>query len=400
MVEALSKLPGHNYVIFTTSEDLPMSVLKLKKFSVINLHKGLYGFSLKVMDFLSYTLIYIVPNLMHTLYSLKLFSLLTFYYKFMQHGYLSLFEKEKLDLMIYPASSNLSFLDNTPSIVAIHDIMHRVYPRFPEVSMGGRWAGREYCFQNISKYAFRIMVDSDIGREDMIRFYKADPGKIIPLPFLPPSYLNENISKLKARRICDELTLPEKFIFYPAKFWPHKNHINLVKALNILKKKGRIVNLVLTGSKNAEFTTYGEIMKFVNGNGLGDQIFYSGYVDNEQISAIYKLAKAMVMPTYFGPTNIPILEAWAMGTPAIASDIRGCKDQLGTAGLLTNPNSPADIADKIWKVYSNTELSRRLVKKGRRKLMKWTSKDFINQIKKIIMDFEIQKQAKLNRNYV
>jgi glycosyltransferase involved in cell wall biosynthesis len=398
LLEVLSEIPKHKYVIFTVSKDIPEDIKKSKRFKIIDIGRGPYGLSLKIRDIVSYLMIYSIPRLMHTLYRMHLFSMLTPFYKITQNGYIKLFKNEKLDLMIFPTSANLSFLCDTPSIVVVHDIMHRVHPQFPEVSAGGRWESREYSFQNISDHAFRVLVDSEVGKEDMIKFYKTKPDKVIPMPLLPPSYLKSNTSELEARNICDKFSLPQKFIFYPAKFWPHKNHVNLIKAISILKRKGRIVNLVLTGSKDAEFSTYREMVKLIEKCNLEDQIFYLGYVTDEEISAIYKLARAMVMPDYFGPTNIPILEAWAMGTPAMASDVRGCRDQLGDAGLLVNPRSPTDIANKVWKIYTDTKLGNELSKRGKKRLMKWTDKDFSQGIRKMITDFESERHDSPKNN--
>jgi glycosyltransferase involved in cell wall biosynthesis len=191
--------------------------------------------------------------------------------------------------------------------------------------------------------------------------------------------------------------LPDKFIFYPAKFWPHKNHINLIKALAFLKNKGININLVLTGSKDADFSSFKKVFASVKQFGLDKQVFYKGYVSNKEISAIYKTAKALVMPTYFGPTNIPVLEAWTMGTPVIYSDIRGCNEQLGTAGLLVNPNNPSDIADKILKIYTQPGLASELVKKGRIRVKEWAFSDFAKKVANIIDEYK-KILEKTNKN--
>jgi glycosyltransferase involved in cell wall biosynthesis len=97
------------------------------------------------------------------------------------------------------------------------------------------------------------------------------------------------------------------------------------------------------------------------------------------------------MPTFLGPTNIPVLEAWSMGTPVIYSNIRGCREQLGNAGLLINPYSPRDIADKIEKIYTHPKLAMELVRKGKIKIKQWTFKDFTRRIKEIIDIYEKEK---------
>jgi len=77
-----------------------------------------------------------------------------------------------------------------------------------------------------------------------------------------------------------------------------------------------------------------------------------------------------------------------MGTPVITSDIRGCRDQLGDAGLLANPSKPSDLATKIWKIYNNQKLANNLSKKGRARLSKWNYNKFAKRVERVIKEFE------------
>ena len=155
--------------------------------------------------------------------------------------------------MIFTINSKLAFLLDIPTIVPIHDIQHRLHPEFPEVSSRNIWAEREFVCTQIAKYATRILVDSEIGKEDVVNAYRPDPKKIVTLPFLPPNYLDAEMPESETQKFFSSNNLPEKYLFYPAQLWPHKNHINLVKAVTLLKKQGRTVNLILTGTKKNEW---------------------------------------------------------------------------------------------------------------------------------------------------
>lgn len=391
ILEALYKIKGNNYVIFSTSKDVPDKFYRSKRFKIVDFNTTSREFALKARDVFSNSLAFLAPKLINLFFKARIFSLLGPFLKFTQRQYIKTFESYDLDLIFYPTSSNLSFLTNIPAVVTIHDLQHRINPHFKEVSAGGRWEYREYGYRQICNTAFRILVDFETGREDVIRFYNAQPERVTTLKYLPPAYLNKEISKTKTLRICKKLGLPKHFVFYPARFWPHKNHINLIKSLNYLKKKGKKVNLVLTGVEDADFSSYKDVFGLIKEYCLDKQVYYLGYVNFEELSAIYKKAYALVMPTYNSTSNIPPLEAWLTGTPVITSDIRGCKDQLGDAGLLVDPDNPQDIADKIWQIYTKPLLRNELIKKGERRLKEWTFEDFTAEIRKIIEDFEKQK---------
>lgn len=392
LLESLVKIPGNEYIVFGASKDILTYIHKDKNIRIINQPIASHGTTPKIKNYVSYLFTYFTFHFLSN-------PILTTLYRFAQKENIEDIEKENLDLIFYSTPSNLSFLAKVPSVVPINDLMHRVHPEFLEVSTGGRYENREFVYRNISKKAFRILVDSEVGKKDVEKYYKTDSSKIVILPFLPPSYLDNKMPLKTAQKICSYLKLPDKFIFYPAKFWPHKNHANLIEAMKILKLQGITVNLVLTGSKNADFSSFSKIFSLIKKYNLEKQVFYLGFVNDRQISAIYKAAKAMVMPTYFGPTNIPVLEAWTMGTPVIYSDVRGCREQLGNAGLLVNPGSPNDVADKIVKIYTLPKLASELARKGKIRIKRWTFKDFSNKIEKIINEYD-KKAQEINKNRV
>ncbi|HJY98739.1 MAG TPA: glycosyltransferase family 1 protein [Patescibacteria group bacterium] len=379
--------------MITTSNDVPKKFRKSKRFEIIDRSHKKRGTPNRAINRFSYLMSYMAARLSNV-------SILTPLYRFGQRETVKVIESKSLDLMFYPTSSNLSFLAKVPSVVAIHDLMHRARPEFLEVSAAGRWENREYVYRNITKDSYGILVDSEVGKRDVINYYHARPGKIVVLPFLPPAYLDNKMSIKNARKICRSLKLPERFIFYPANFWPHKNHINLIWAILQLKSQGKKINLVLTGSKDADFSSFEKVFSLVTKHRLNKQVFFLGYVSNKEISAIYKASTALVMPTYFGPTNIPVLEAWKMGTPVIYSDIRGCREQLGNAGLLIDPDDPGDIADKILKVYTHPKLVDKLVRRGYSRLDRWGFKDFSNRIEQIILGYEKKISSTPNKNRV
>lgn len=393
ILEALGKIPGNKYVIINTSKDVPRKFYQHINFTIIDLHSHARDLAMKARDAGSYAISLVAPKLINLLYHSKSFGLITPLYKLTDRLLIKTIETQNLDLVFYPTSSNLSFLAAPAAVVTVHDLQHRLNPRFKEVSAGGRWEHREYGFQNICKKAFRILVDSEIGKKDIIKYYHPLSNTVISLPYLPPTYLNTHLSRKQLAQTKVELSLPDKFLYYPAKFWPHKNHLNLIKALNILKKREIAIPLVLTGSKEADFSSFNDVMTLVTKYKLESEVKYLGYLEENNLSAIYKMASALIMPTYFGPTNIPVLEAWAMGTPVIYSDIHGCREQLGNAGILINPDDPKDIANKIDFLLSHNSLKKKLIMRGKRRLKLWTKYDFNKVIRQIINDF-----AKLRAN--
>lgn len=293
---------------------------------------------------------------------------------------------EKLDLLFFHGPSELSFLIPTPSVVPIHDLQHRTSRSFPEVSQFGQWYKREYLYNNIKRKVYRILVDSEIGREDVNAFYHIPKEKIVVLPPLPPKYIDTTITREMAQTTLTKHALPEKFFFYPAQFWPHKNHLNLLKALHILKETGEAITLVLSGSGRGTWGTLDKVRAYIKENQLEKQVFLLGYVSNDEMSALYRRATGFIMPTHFGWTNFPLVEAWQMDCPAIYSSVRGCKEQAGDAALLVDPSSPEDTAEKMRRLWNDQALRQELISKGKKRLSRWTKKEYRETIMNIIAE--------------
>src|SRR5262249_4173928 len=161
---------------------------------------------------------------------------------------------------------------------------------------------REYIFRNGTRHATLVLADSEVGKEDILDCYghegiTADQVKV--LPFLPAYYLRVDIAKDERRRLREVYKLPERFVFYPAQFWPHKNHKRIVQALALLKERGKDVDAVFCGAHSGEIRnrTFREVMTLARRLRVDKNIHYLGYVSDQDISAIYAEAKALIMPS-------------------------------------------------------------------------------------------------------
>ena len=382
-LEALKKRERDDFIIFNASPDLPAEFRNDRQFKIIELSETTRSFKMP-------PLLKLADHFIHeSLLRGRLFGLLNFYDKTFRNKKLIAFIKgQNLDLMIFTSPYVLAAQLPLPTIVPIHDVQHKLQKRFPEMNSGRPYLNKEYICSQITKHANVILVDSEIGKADVLACYKIKPAKIAILPFLPPDYLIQSPKDELIQSFKKRYNLPERFLFYPAQFWPHKNHINLVKALAFLKKEGITIDLVLTGGQQNKWGVYKKIMEIADERQIRRQLHFLGYVENEEISMLYKLAAALIMPTFLGPTNIPVLEAWQMGCPVLYSAVRGCREQAGDAALLFNPFDPSDIADKIKTLWQNENLRRQLIANGKNRLRLWTKQKFIDRINELIKQYE------------
>ena len=299
-----------------------------------------------------------------------------------------------IDLMIYPNPTTLSFEAGTPYVTAVHDLQHRLQPEFPEVSANGEAEWREYLYRNAISRAVLVLADSEVGRQDVLEQYGTfgiTADRVKALPFAVPPYLLEagRPDEAAIEAVRRRYSLPERYFFYPAQFWPHKNHVRLVRALAALEHDHGIrAALVLSGrhSGGVRDEMRAALLALAAAEGVAERVYDLGHVPNADLAPLYAGAVALTMPTFFGPTNIPVIEAWAIGCPVLTSDIRGVREQTGDAGILVDPTSVDGIVQGMAMLWNDANLRRRLVQGGERRLRDHTPERFRERLGEIVRE--------------
>ena len=243
------------------------------------------------------------------------------------------------------------FYLNKPFVFTLHDMQERYYPYFFTLrDKVIRWLNN----RSLSKTADKILCESQFVKSDIIKFLGADPNKVYVFQSPPPKCFNSStIDENLYKTIKAKYNLPKEYIFYPAQFWPHKNHIKLLEAFSIVKKEFKDLRLVFTGSKQNNFQNVDRRIQELQ---LENDIVYLGYIDYSDLPFLYKMSKFLVMPTLFESISIPIYEAFSLKVAVCCSNVVTLPEQVGEAGLLFDPNNEKDIAKKIAMYLRNNEL--------------------------------------------
>ncbi len=105
-----------------------------------------------------------------------------------------------------------------------------------------------------------------------------------------------------------------------------------------------------------------------------------------ELAWLYRHARALIMPTFFGPTNIPPLEAMALGCPVGVSGIYGMPEQCGSAALYFKPDDPADIASVLCRLWTDDSLCGELQQKGLARARLYSTATFNKQVRRIVKE--------------
>jgi glycosyltransferase involved in cell wall biosynthesis len=173
-----------------------------------------------------------------------------------------------------------------------------------------------------------------------------------------------------------------------SKLWEGKGHITLIEAFKVLKQRLHNVKLVIVG----EGELYGILQRFVEKNGLSDSILFTGFqMDVSEILSTFDVA---VLPSFFEGMGRVLLEAMAMEKPVVASLVGGIPDLVKHRlnGLLVKPGDVPELTNALEQILSDSVLSRKMGKEGRKRIQEQFSADtMVQSIEKVYQEILIRK---------
>jgi glycosyltransferase involved in cell wall biosynthesis len=279
-------------------------------------------------------------------------------------------------------------LVNLPYIITVWDLCHRDFLEFPEVRFNHEFEKREKFYAgNGLKKAVAVIVDSNLSQTNLIKRYGLDEKRIHILKFLPRINFYDDVSL----DIHKKYGIQNPYVFYPAQFWAHKNHIYILDAIKILKERHSIIiDVVFTGK---DYGNLNYIINTAQKYHIEKQIYYLGFVENNEIPSLYKNSLSLVMPTYFGPTNIPPLEAFSYEVPVCYSDLDGLREQVEDAAFLLDLNQPNSLVNSLIEILNHSPVVKEKIAKGKNILNRWTDNDFTNKVVSILNNFEQKRRC-------
>jgi glycosyltransferase involved in cell wall biosynthesis len=268
-----------------------------------------------------------------------------------------------------------------PYIFTVWDLEYLDQPWFPEVSQRGEWQRRDYHYWRYLRRATRVIVPNESGREQVLRLFSLRPDRVLSLPHPTP--------KFDGIPVTGDLH-PTPYLFYPAQYWPHKNHAALLAALAELNRgNGRQYHLVCVGSDKGGLE---HVRVLLHDFGLEAQVRLLGFVETDELVSLYVNAHALVYLSFFGPENLPPLEAFALGCPVVCADIPGAREQVGDGALLVSPTDARQIADAV-RSLEDPDLRRRLITAARKRAEELTAERYVRSVLEFLDEFEPIRQS-------
>ncbi len=277
-----------------------------------------------------------------------------------------LLKKYKADLFLSP-DGYLSLNTNVPSIAVIHDLNFYHYPA--QLPFLLRWYYNT-LFPRFAKKSRRIATVSEYTKQDIVSCYGISPELID----VTHNGSNENylpLSESQNRETRVNYTQGDPYFLFIGLIIPRKNLQRLMTAFDIFKERtGSNVRLLVVGEKKWWTTEQEAGFQTLRHK---EAIHFVGRLNPNELSKVLSAALALTYVPVFEGFGIPILEAFASGTPVITSNVTSMPEVAGDAALLVDPFSSEAIAEKLELMYSNPALRAVLIAKGleRKKQFSW-----------------------------
>jgi len=210
-------------------------------------------------------------------------------------------------------------------VVTLHDVQHL---DLPELFSRTERAYRAVAYNRTAKTADRVIVVSEFVRERAIERLRLDERRVVVTPL---GVNHERFHPGRAHR--------EPFLLYPAKPWPHKNHVTLFDAFGALRRWRPNLRLVLTGGG-----TYTHLPPGVEAR---------GHVSRDEVAQLMQRAAALVFPSLYEGFGLPTLEAMASGCPVACSNTAALPEVVGEAARLFDPGDPESIVEAVQDVLGD-----------------------------------------------
>jgi glycosyltransferase involved in cell wall biosynthesis len=260
------------------------------------------------------------------------------------------------DVLHHPVTVPIPRLPDVPTVTTVLDLQHHELPQF--FSRGERLF-RRFAYDRAARGADHVLTISEYSRSRLIEIAGVAPERVTAVHLgIDHERFTPEASATDAS-LEERLSLPERFVVYPANLWPHKNHDRLIDAMGQLEDPD--VHLVLTGQG---YGRLGELGERARRAGVADRVHHLGYLEPDEVPALYRSALAMVFPSLYEGFGAPPVEAMACGCPVACSTSGSLAEVASGAALAFNAESAEEIAAAIERIANDSGLRDRLRAKG------------------------------------
>lgn len=268
-------------------------------------------------------------------------------------------------------------------IVIIHDVNHLVFysnlPLFKKIYA-------TLFLKRAVTISDSVITVSNFSEKE-IRNYIGKISKNINVLFygIDDSMFEEQNQIEESHRIKLKYNLPDNYILYVGSPRPHKNFLLMLKAFNLLLNDFPDQKLVVVGLSERQFKESSFLESvYTNNNELLENLIFTNYVTDSELTIIYKNAEFLVFPSYYEGFGLPPLEAMINYCPVISSNAASIPEVCGDAALYFDPHNESELYNRMKTFLLDLNLRNKYIQKGVDNSLRFKMKNFKSNFNRII----------------
>ena len=247
-----------------------------------------------------------------------------------------------------------------PSVVTIHDTIHLMFPQYlPNrvayaYARGSMWAA--------ARRSDRILTVSEASKRDILRFFNVPADKVVVVYNAIDERFSREPPEADVARVRERYQLDQRFVLYVGNIKPHKNLVRLIEAFHLLRRDDLDdLKLLIIGDQISRLPA---LRRAVHEHKLHKHVRFLGYLPDDMLAILYRLASLFVFPSLYEGFGLPPLEAMASGTPVVTSNVSSLPEVTGGAAMLVDPYDVTSIVAGMRRVLTDPALAAGMRRNG------------------------------------
>lgn len=262
----------------------------------------------------------------------------------------SLARRCNASLIFTPAPEGYLGVQRTPQVVMVHDLRPMSHPELSFQSVYFKaWVPA------LLRSCLHVLTNSHYTAREIMRCTGLSDQRLTVIP------LGYDSSLFKPADLpCSPPQNP--YLLHVGQAYPHKNLRRLIQAFARIAPHHPEVRLVLAGKPHPTETP--QLQALVDHLELNSQVEFRSYVSSAELPELYRGALGLVFPSLWEGFGLPVLEAFACGTPVITSLGSGTQELAGTAALLVDPVQDLQLSEAMEALIVQPALRAALIQAG------------------------------------
>jgi glycosyltransferase involved in cell wall biosynthesis len=264
-------------------------------------------------------------------------------------------------------------------VTTIHDLIPLMFPAYAPRA----WKRRffllyRWLMHEVAVRSDLVLTDSRSSRDDVVRHLRLPPERVLAIPLGVEPWFKPWPSSGRPAARPDAGALgwtpgnarAEQTILWVGRADPYKNLVGLIEAFAALRKQYQLsVELRIVGPKDRR---YPEASRRAASLDVTEAVTWLGYLPDDRLVSEYQNADVFVQPSWYEGFGLPVLEAFACGTPVICSNKGSLPEVSGGAALIVQPQDMIGLTEAMRRVLTDSHLARDMSARGLKQAQKFT----------------------------